>query len=204
MAKDVQVIRLDRSHVNRATFVLARAFQDDPSSIFLVPDATRRQSALRWSSALTLRYCLPYDECYTTPDVDGVACWLPPDAGSLSILPLIRAGILLAPFKLGLGGTRRMLAFVDFTERVHHQMISRPHWYLALLGVEPSRQGCGIGSRLIRPILERADAAGLPCYLETQNQRNLSFYEKHGFRVVNEGRVPGYELRSWAMLREPG
>jgi hypothetical protein len=43
----------------------------------------------------------------------------------------------------------------------------------------------------------------LPCYLETENERNLPFYERHGFEVVSDGEVPKRGLRVWAMVREP-
>jgi ribosomal protein S18 acetylase RimI-like enzyme len=78
------------------------------------------------------------------------------------------------------------------------------HWYLWGLGVEPSRQGQGIGGMLIQPVLARADASGLPCYLETMNEKNVPFYEKHGFKIVSDAEVPRHGLRVWAMLREPG
>ena len=55
----------------------------------------------------------------------------------------------------------------------------------------------------MEPVLARADAAGIPCYLETQYGRNLSFYEKYGFEVVEEGVVPNSSLRFWSMLRTP-
>ena len=71
------------------------------------------------------------------------------------------------------------------------------------LGVEPSEQGKGIGGVLMQPILMRAGAEGLPCYLETENERNVPFYERHGFEVVSDGEVPKRGLRVWAMVRNP-
>ena len=71
------------------------------------------------------------------------------------------------------------------------------------LGVEPSEQGKGIGGALMQPILRRAGAEGLPCYLETQNERNLPFYERDGFEEVRDGEVPKRGLRVWAMVRDP-
>ena len=55
----------------------------------------------------------------------------------------------------------------------------------------------------MRPILARAGAEGLPCYLETQNERNVPFYERHGFEVVSDGEVPKRGLRGWAMVGDP-
>jgi ribosomal protein S18 acetylase RimI-like enzyme len=81
--------------------------------------------------------------------------------------------------------------------------MSRPHWYLMALGVDPPYQGQGIGGRLLQPALVRADEERIPCYLETQTERNVGFYQQRGFNVVSEGEVPGYSLRIWVMVREP-
>lgn len=56
----------------------------------------------------------------------------------------------------------------------------------------------------MQPALARADANGLPCYLETQSADNVRFYERYGFRVAHEGEVPGHPLKMWAMIRRPG
>jgi GNAT superfamily N-acetyltransferase len=58
------------------------------------------------------------------------------------------------------------------------------HWYLPWFGVERSRQGQGLGTRLMRACLEVVDQSGLPAYLETPNPRTVAFYERVGFSVV--------------------
>jgi GNAT superfamily N-acetyltransferase len=58
-----------------------------------------------------------------------------------------------------------------------------PHWYLALMGVDPSLQGHGLGSRLLESGLQRVDSVHLPAYLETPNPTAVPLYERHGFVV---------------------
>jgi GNAT superfamily N-acetyltransferase len=77
------------------------------------------------------------------------------------------------------------------------------HWYLMLLGVDPARQGQGLGAEVMAPVLARADADRLPCWLETFDSRNVSFYLRHGFAVVEEGVEPTSGLRYRLMLRDP-
>jgi GNAT superfamily N-acetyltransferase len=71
------------------------------------------------------------------------------------------------------------------------------------LGVTPTRQGHGIGSALLQPLLARADTEALPCYLETGVARHVGFYERQGFQVVAEGGLPRGGPCLWAMLRTP-
>jgi GNAT superfamily N-acetyltransferase len=58
------------------------------------------------------------------------------------------------------------------------------HWYLPWFGVERSRQGHGLGTRLMQACLEVIDQSGLPAYLETPNPRTVAFYERVGFSVT--------------------
>jgi GNAT superfamily N-acetyltransferase len=78
-----------------------------------------------------------------------------------------------------------------------------PHFYLQGLGVDPPRQGEGLGSAVIGPVLRRCDANGNPAYLETAKDRNVGFYERHGFAVVGQARLPLAGPRMWFMRREP-
>ena len=75
------------------------------------------------------------------------------------------------------------------------------HFYLAVLGVEPERQGEGIGSALMQPVLDLASGASLPAYLETATGRNVLLYERAGFVVVEELIIPGTDIHGWLMLR---
>jgi hypothetical protein len=50
-------------------------------------------------------------------------------------------------------------------------------------------------------MLERIDKEGLPCYLETQNPENIPLYEHFGFKVMEEGVIPGSPVKQFAVLR---
>jgi GNAT superfamily N-acetyltransferase len=86
---------------------------------------------------------------------------------------------------------------------LHRAAVPPEHWYLMLLGVDPPRQGQGVGGALIAPVLAKADAANLPCYLETTKTRNVPFYRKHDFEVVVEDDLPGGGFHFWTMRRDP-
>jgi len=71
-----------------------------------------------------------------------------------------------------------------------------------VLGTDPVEQGKGIGSALMRPVLERCDEEGIGAYLESSKHSNLAFYGRHGFDVTRE-----IELTDgptiWPMWRAP-
>lgn len=69
-------------------------------------------------------------------------------------------------------------------------------WYLSILGVDPSLQGRGLGARLLRPVLDEADAAGRASFLTTFSPGNIRFYEGLGFecRAVFPEPVTGADV----------
>ena len=64
------------------------------------------------------------------------------------------------------------------------------HFYLQGLGTDPPRQGEGLASAAMQPVLTRCDAEGIPAYLESTKERNVGFYEGHGFAVVGRDADP--------------
>ena len=99
---------------------------------------------------------------------------------------------------------RRLLAILAFADEFHKRLMTRPHWYLWALGVDPSHQGRGIGGKLLQPGLAAAGEQCVPCYLDTQTEENVAFYARRGFKVVSDEEMPGEDLRVWSMVREPG
>ena len=77
-----------------------------------------------------------------------------------------------------------------------------PCWYLPLIGVDPTSQGRGYGSALLRYALEQVDRQGSPAYLESSNPRNVPLYERHGFEVLGSIQA-GSSPTVVPMLRRP-
>ncbi len=203
MPDQPNVPNLQTAQLDEAVQMLARAFFDDPMVMYVVPDEDRRRRSLPWFFRLAARYGQAYGETFTTPDkVDGAAIWLPPGNTIASTLRMIRLGLLAAPFKFGLPSFMRFMSALNHLERFHKRDVPPEHWYLFILGVEPARQGQGVGGTIIQPILERADHDRLPCYLETMKERNVTFYRKHGFEVVVDDVFPNGP-RYWTMKRDP-
>jgi ribosomal protein S18 acetylase RimI-like enzyme len=204
MVQSSDVVRLTSQQYRQASEVLGRAFYDDPLAQYVIPDDARRARLLSSYYGTAVRYCLRYGEIYTTSDVQGVACWLPPDHALPTIGRILGLGLDALPLRLLPWDLLRAFNTEDYTSSMHQRSAPAQHWYLWVLGVDPLYQRRGVGSRLMRPILARADADGMPCYLETEKEVNLPFYQRHGFKVVREGKIPRSNVHVWAMLRDPG
>ncbi|MCB0866380.1 MAG: GNAT family N-acetyltransferase [Solirubrobacterales bacterium] len=80
------------------------------------------------------------------------------------------------------------------------QHVTHPHMYLWFLGVDPERQGQGIGQALLADLHARSATLGAPTFLETGTRENVGFYEHLGYEVLGEISLPSGPT-SWRMER---
>ena len=92
-----------------------------------------------------------------------------------------------------------VFAFLDKMGPFHP---TEPHWYLPLIGVDPTRRGRGYGSALMRYALTTCDRQGCVAYLEATNPLNKVLYERHGFEETGVIQV-GSSPPMWPMVRLP-
>jgi ribosomal protein S18 acetylase RimI-like enzyme len=196
----MHIVRLEEARLGEASDVLARAFQDDPAWVWLIPDAERRAHVLPW--LFRIGFDVTAAEVWVNEGaVRGAARWLPPGRPPMRVAPTVRA-LLATPFHLG-RATAPFLAYGRAVETLRAEVMPGPHWYLAGIGVDPSAQRRGIGSKLLEPGVAAAARDALPVVLLTNNELNLPFYRSNGFEVVREGETPKGGPRAWAMVRSP-
>ena len=92
---------------------------------------------------------------------------------------------------------------VNFMSEKAEQYIENNFWYLSIVGILPKFQGKGLGPALVNPILRMTDDLGVPTYLETFTSRNMSFYERLGYKVVQSFKEPTTKADYWLMIRMP-
>jgi GNAT superfamily N-acetyltransferase len=201
---DVERVRPGEDHAVVAT--LARAFHDDPLFNFFMPDLVRQAHGLLTFMGAGYADAQPFGETWSahseTGKFAGAAVWLPPGAyprgGRREMLTYVRGARTFTRVGRRLGASIRLLSAVD---KAHHAL-GVPHWYLAILGVDPSFQRSGAGTALLRPVLDRCDDEGAIAYLETQKPENVPWYGRHGFDLVDTLEVRGCPP-IWTLLREP-
>lgn len=204
MAVTIEPVRLHESQIATVGEVLGRAFFDDPMFVYIVPDDAQRERALPVVFTTATRYGHLFGEVYTTAGTaEAGAVWVPPDSGAMTPERMATAGMPAVAGELGEAAMGRFTAVMSHFGALHQRDMPEPHWYLMILGVDPPRQGQGIGGQLIQPVLARADVVGRACYLETTKARNVPFYQKHGFEVLGEDDIPGGGLHFWTMRRLP-
>jgi len=198
------IVRIREGQIEDAAGILARAFQLDPPMIYMVPDGAERARLLPPFMKTFVTYASMFGEPFTTFEKpEAVALWRPLEDLTETPERDRQAGIDQIPAILGAENFGRLMHIASLADRFHERTAPGKHLYLQFLGVEPSRQGQGLGSAVIRPMLERADAEGLRCYLETFQPKNVPLYQKHGFKISIEEVEPNSGVRGWGFIREP-
>jgi ribosomal protein S18 acetylase RimI-like enzyme len=164
---------------DRALDIFTLAFVDDPMLRWIYADGSTYLKHLGPAQMVLGGRALTHGTAHVLDDFSAAAFWLPPGVGldAEAMGALIESTV--PPEK------QADLAGVAAQMGQYHP--HEPHWYLAVLGVDVSRQGKGLGSLLMKHALQRVDAERLPAYLESSNPRNIPFYERHGFEVI--GRI---------------
>ncbi len=118
--------------------------------------------------------------------------------GGLIALPPGQRGLLRPRLVRQIGcawhqGVRAM----EQWSRVHLELGAlrppEPHWYLAVLGVDPRCQGRGAGGMLLEELSRLSARRPAPFYLESDREASIRFYLAHGFALRASRRVLGVD-----------
>lgn len=194
MTPSFRIKSTSQSDADRAVATVVAAFASDPAVRWMYPAANQY---LDHFPDFVRAFGGEAFECGTADCLDnfrGVALWLPPN-----VQPDDAAVVEVLQRSVEEERLPEMFSLFELMGEFHpHQ----PHWYLPLIGVDPSVQERGSGSALLQHALKRCDRDGLPAYLEATSPRNASLYERFGFKprgVIQTQTSPPII----SMLREP-
>jgi ribosomal protein S18 acetylase RimI-like enzyme len=191
-----------KADIRELSRALARAFYDDPVMIWLLPDAEARTAQLyRVFATMTRHHHLARGGVEVARDGTGIgagALWDPPNQWQDTRLE----ELAMTPTFIRVFGLRSMRgrAVQEAMKRAHPE---EPHWYLGVIGSDPTVRGQGFGQALMRSRLDRCDAEYCPAYLESTKAENVPYYERFGFMVTREIELPDGGPTLWAMWRHP-
>ena len=190
--------------MDAAAAVLARAFQNDPLQKYVFPDPAERARLSPGHFTPLLRYGLQFGEVLTTEGVPtGASVCLPPNGWEVTPERASSAGFDELPAIMGEDAAGRFFSALGSIEPFHHRDVPADHWYVMVVGVDANARGQGLGRKLLQPVMDRADAAGVPCYLETAQPDNVPFYKHLGFTQIVDLVEPESGVRLWTFRRDP-
>jgi GNAT superfamily N-acetyltransferase len=193
----IAVSPADEDRLSALAPVFGRAFVDEAMMCWPMGDAQDAAERFTRCFAFFLEVALGLGLVSEAGTASGAAVWIPPDQFASWDdhpwnQPRIRA--------LTDDGGRR---YDEFWRWVDTHTSSEPLWQLDSIAVEPRLQGRGYGGALIVEGQARARADGVGAFLSTGTARNVSLYQKYGFRVTDDACAPGNGPRIWFMRWDP-
>jgi len=197
----LQVLPITRQSYRQAAFVLGKAFVDEPVSALIYrrfsPQQRVRALTVDFSAELlvNLRIGCPI-QVEDDGSVAAAAIIYPPRTYPL---PWYVGWIFLIKSVLRNGryDIRSWIRWLNEVDKIHP---TEPHYYLECIGVEPSYHRKGLGSLIMDHLITRADADRCGCYLENADHRNIPFYERFGFQIIDQKEIVG--IPTWFMWRK--
>ena len=192
MDKTTVIRKLDPSQLEAASNALMMGFSTDPFQRWLMPDPTIYYKNFKKWTINTCKQSFLEEGVFGDENNYGTAVWFPPgfdiDFADVSEtykeIPKDRKAETFKMFEM-MGESR-----------VHDA------WYLEYLAVDPSKQGSGLGSLILKESLKVIDELGEAAYLESSNPQNMSLYERFGFRFLKKIQV-GSSPQINTMFRQP-
>ena len=192
MDKTPVIRKLDPSQLEAASNALMMGFSSDPFQRWLMPDPTIYYKNFKKWTVNTCKQSFLEEGVFGDENNYGTAVWFPPgfDIDFADVSETYKE----------IPKDRKAEAFKMFEmmgeSRVHDA------WYLEYLAVDPSKQGSGLGSLILKESLKVIDELGEAAYLESSNPQNMSLYERFGFRFLKKIQV-GSSPQINTMFRQP-
>lgn len=160
----------------RAIATIVTAFSGDRILRWVFPDP---QQYLTYAPEFVRRFCgraFEGQSAFAVEGFKGAALWLRPgvDPDGEGVEELLQRAVPKTD-------QQKVFAFFEEMDKHHPH---EPIWYLAMIGVDPSCQGMGLGSALLTHALAEVDREAKPAYLEATSERNRDLYARHGFEVT--------------------
>ena len=170
---------------NDKTFIvdlLSRAFDDNKSVNYVLPQDRRRRERIRHLMSYSLEVCHHFSKIYRSEEGKGCAMVLFPEQQKTDLTSLL-LDFKLITRSIGLSHVRKAISRESAIKKRRPQ---EPLYYLWFIGVEHGERGKGIGRALLNGIIQEAEAMNRSICLETSAPKNLPWYQKAGFSIYDE------------------
>lgn len=193
----IDVVQATADRLPLLAVTLGRAFTDDPMVLWTFgAKADRAERLAAYFRVLDEPY-VELGMLWEAGDGAGVALWVP--AGATAQMAEAEAVSLVERRAMAEDGAREDVFWPWVQSKIPDDRL----WFLDHIGVDPAGQGGGVGGALVAFGLARARADGAGAWLETGVERNVSFYERFGFRVVDDDDAPDGGPHIWFMRWDP-
>lgn len=186
---------ISETELTRCVTTLTRAFDGYALMRHFLSEEEHRQRVQRYQETFLRKVGLTAGHVWSAGDGAAVSVWTAPDMPD----PGAVFGPLAAEFESIAGSRAEVMRASEAV--MAKERPDFPCWFLGTVAVDPELQGKGLGRAVIEPGIERAEREGLPVFLETSDDKNVSIYERLGFEVTAAYSLPFDGPVTYAMIR---
>ncbi|RZK08822.1 MAG: GNAT family N-acetyltransferase, partial [Flavobacterium sp.] len=158
------------------------SFEDNQSVNYIVKQDSKKKERIRALMDYSFEICYMFGAVYLSDDKKGCALVLYPDQKKFSI----KSTLLDVQLLLNAIGLTRAGKAMSRESAIKSNYPNEPIYYLWFLGVVNAEQNNGVGSQLLKEIIQDSQKQQKPIYLETSTIKNIPWYKKFGFSIYNE------------------
>ena len=193
-----ELFKIQKRDLKNAVDVLTDAFSKESMWKEVFTDEEKN----RILTEVMVRFCLKYGSVYATSEnFEGIMALAPHDK-EMTTWTIVRSGGFFLSMKIA-DEAKKMEVLNSAVEEAKKSLNLGSHIHLLMMGVSQEFQGKGFGGKLLRALIEKAEAEKKSIYLETQKENNVKLYEKYGFSVKKKIILPEpLNLPMWLMVRQ--
>jgi GNAT superfamily N-acetyltransferase len=194
------LIKVKIEDLEKASPIFAKAMFKDPLHIWFFPNEDSRYVKLTRLYRFKLK--MDFNNLYATSNsLEGLVIWKGSKKNKFqfSFFDLLRGVILI--LSIGINPVIKMVKYQKWITRLHKLYLKKSYCCLDILVIDPSFQGQGFSSILIKPKLLDLSLNNEIAFLETQNKNNVNIYEHFGFKLIYQEKLPKTEILSYGMVK---
>jgi ribosomal protein S18 acetylase RimI-like enzyme len=171
--------------------ILTESFYNNKSTNFVIKQDRKKRKRLETLIKYSIFHGEKWGEVYLSEDKSS--CYITIDKGNIK--PSLRSilwDIRLIFSCIGITNVARVLKRESIIKSKHPKDHFVHLWYI---GVLPSKQGSGRGTKMMQSIINQSKLKNQKIYLETSTERNFQFYKQLGFIEETSFEELGYPLK---------
>lgn len=174
-----KAINISKSNVIN---ILTQSFLDNKSVNYIIRQDGKKQQRIQTLMGYSYNLCSEFGKVYVNENSKACALVIYPDKKRISIKSILW-DMRFIHKSIGIGNIKKVLQREAIIKKEHPHI---PFSYLWFIGTEPSAQGKGIGTALMKQIISESEKLNRPIYLETSTDKNIPWYQKFGFQIYRE------------------
>ena len=191
---------IPKSEMKRVGEMIGGTFADDASLRYLLGDVSEK-ARNRYCQTMYRSMCGEAIMISTNSKIDNLIVLCPPGYRGIPTMRFLRSGGISTVCKIGLSAIKRSITFEKNAVEVRKRFSDDRTWYLMTFAVRAGKTHHGLGSEILRPVLDWMDKNHYSVYLETHKAVNVEMYDHFGFQVADICFVPGSQIKQYGMLR---